>query len=214
MSKKIIFLFCSHKFIAKIFLNELNLNVPFYIRQSYTHRQNNRSIISPLWGLLVPSPKWTLAQHRWSSMVVWCQNQLAKCPNDTQCSQTVLSSRQTSKPIGKNAQLAPHAHKWSSMADRHQSEPTGKSAQIVVSVYQCSTSDTHQNQLVRMTKQHWHLQMLFNGRQTLEPIGKNAQTSLELIDGKGACVHNGELTWSWSSSAHPKCKVPCHPGKP
>ena len=49
------FLF-SHKFTTKIFLNGLNLNFPFYIRQQeyqlykwkYTHTPNDRSIINPL----------------------------------------------------------------------------------------------------------------------------------------------------------------------
>ena len=34
-------------------------------------------------------------------MVVGHQNQLAKCPNDAQCPQAVLNSRQVSEPLGK-----------------------------------------------------------------------------------------------------------------
>lgn len=62
----------------------------------------------------------TLPQNKWSSMVVKQQNQLAKCQNGTQCSQTVLNSRQMSEPIGKNDQIALHVHKWSSVVDRRQ----------------------------------------------------------------------------------------------
>ena len=39
---------------------------------------------------------------------------------------------------------------------------------------------------------------------------KNAQIAPALTNGNIACVHISRLTWSWSSSAHPKYKFPFH----
>ena len=57
--------------MAKIFLNELNLNFPFCIRQHnatdtngiHTHAPNNRSVTNPLRGRLVQIPRQTPPQH-------------------------------------------------------------------------------------------------------------------------------------------------------
>ena len=49
--------------------------------------------------------------YKWSSTAVRCQHQLARMPKSTSCSQMVLNSRLTSEPIGKNAQIAISAHK-------------------------------------------------------------------------------------------------------
>ena len=110
--------FYSHSFIVWIFINELNLIFSFYIGNkniNHTNRihsdaLNNRSVVNPLLWWLVRSPKQALLQHKWSSMVVRHQNQLAKCPNDTQCSQTVFKGRWMSEQIGKNAQIAVSVH--------------------------------------------------------------------------------------------------------
>ena len=59
------FFFVSHNSMAKIFLNELNLNFPFCIRQQnttdtngiHTHAPNNRLVTNPLQGRLVQIPK-------------------------------------------------------------------------------------------------------------------------------------------------------------
>ena len=53
-----------------------------------------------------------LSAHRQSSTVDRCQNQLARCPNSTWCSHTVLNVTHISEPNGKNAQIALHTHKW------------------------------------------------------------------------------------------------------
>ena len=98
----------------------------------------------------------TFGGHKLSSTAVRYQNQLARMPKSTSCSQTVLNGRQTSEPIGKNAQIAVRVHKRS------------------------STSDTCQNQLARMPKQYLVSQIVLNIRHTSEPIGKNAQTALLL----------------------------------
>ena len=125
----------------------------------------------------------TFGGHKLSSTAVRYQNQLARMPKSTSCSQTVLNGRQTSEPISKNAQIAVRVHKRS------------------------STSDTCQNQLARMPKQHYCSQ----SSQQSESIGQNAQ--IALTNGKVARVHTGGLTWSWSSSSHPKCKFPFHQEK-
>ena len=61
---KLPFFFFSHNITAKIFLNKLNLNFPFYKKQQeyhtseiHTHTPNDRSIINPLQGWLVRNPK-------------------------------------------------------------------------------------------------------------------------------------------------------------
>ena len=59
------FFFVSHNSMAEIFLNELNPNFPFCIRQQnttdtngiHTHAPNNRSVTNPLRGRLVQIPK-------------------------------------------------------------------------------------------------------------------------------------------------------------
>ena len=47
-----------------------------------------------------------LLQCKWSLMVDKHQNQLAKCPNDPQCSKMVLSIRRTSEPSENKAHIA------------------------------------------------------------------------------------------------------------
>ena len=62
----------------------------------------------------------TLSAHKRSSTLDTCQNQLAKCPNSTLCSQMVLNGRQTSEPISKmpkqhfmlKREVCPGAHRW------------------------------------------------------------------------------------------------------
>ena len=98
----------------------------------------------------------TFGGHKLSSTAVRYQNQLARMPKSTSCSQTVLNGRQTSEPISKNAQIAVRVHKRS------------------------STSDTCQNQLTRMPKQYLVSQTVLNIRHTSELTGKNAQTALLL----------------------------------
>lgn len=108
--------FFGHNFTAKIFLNELNLNLPFYItQQEYqspkwnTHSHAKRQIshnLSPRVTRRIankPVPETALNDR--------CQNQLAKRPNDTQHSPTARNGRQVSEPMGKNAQIAVSAHK-------------------------------------------------------------------------------------------------------
>ena len=108
--------FFGHNFTANIFLNELNLNFPFYIRQqeyqspkwntrSHAKRQISHEL-SPRATCRVPNkpvPKTALNGR--------CQNQLAKRPNDTQRSPTARNSRQGSEPVGESAQIAVSAHK-------------------------------------------------------------------------------------------------------
>ena len=128
----------------------------------------------------------TFGGHKLSSTAVRYQNQLARMPKSTSCSQTVLNGRQTSEPIGKNAQIAVRVHKRS------------------------STSDTCQNQLARMPKQYLVSQIVLNIRHTSEPTGKNAHIALTLTYGKVAVCTPvcSRLTHSWSLSAPPRCKFP------
>ena len=110
-------------------------------------------------------------------MVLGHQNQMAKCPDDTQCSQMVLNSRQILEPIVKNSQIAFHVHKLSSVADRPQNQlaksaqiaphvppnsqhqrhtgTTAKNAQIALVLKNSSQQHRHQDQLARMPKQHY-----------------------------------------------------------
>ena len=91
------------------FSNELNLNFPFYKRQqryqshewnihSHTGRQNCHKSAKRMSNKESPA---TTSQHKGSAASGAHHNQQAACPSDTQCSQTVLSGRHTSQPIGK-----------------------------------------------------------------------------------------------------------------
>ena len=87
----------------------------------------------------------------------------------------VFSGSQMSEPVSKNVQVAIHAHKQSSLADRHQNQlakmpNSSQCSQMILSIRhtqpgagvpsstscskQFSISDTHQNQLAGMPKQH------------------------------------------------------------
>ena len=85
----------------------MNLNFPFYKRQQeyQSHKWNTHSH--------------TRRQncHKSCERITNMESQTNTSPT-----QTVLKGRKTSEPIGKNAQIALHTHKWSSMADRHQNQ--------------------------------------------------------------------------------------------
>ena len=91
------------------FSNELNLNFPFYKRQqryqshkwnihSHIGRQNCHESAKRMSNKESPT---TTSPHTGSIASDAHQNQQAARPSDTQCSQTVLSGRHTSQPIGK-----------------------------------------------------------------------------------------------------------------
>ena len=166
--------FSSHNFPAKIFLNELNLNFPFYLRQQEYQSYKWNTCSHTKWQIchklslrvtgLEPETNTSLTQTVLKA--IRSQNQLGKCPNDTWCSQMVFSGSQMSEPVSKNVQVAIHAHKQSSLADRHQNQlakmpNSSQCSQMILSIRhtqpgagvpsstscskQFSISDTHQN---------------------------------------------------------------------
>ena len=151
----------------------------------------------------------TLGGHKQSSAAVRYQNQLARKSKSTSCSQIVLNGRQTSEPIGKNAQIAVRVHKRSSTSDTCQNQLARMPKQHLMS-QQFSTSDTHQNQLSRMSKQHYCSQIVLTA---VRINWQKCPKALALTNGKVACVHTCGLTRSWRLAAHPKCKFPFHQEK-
>ena len=114
LKKKILLLFLSHRFIAKIFLMNWTWISNFtedYKDIGHTNgTQSSHTIIrtttNPLMYWLIGSPIKTLVQHRWSSTADKLHNQLAECPNSTLCSKQNFSQVH----IGGHTQL------WSSSA--------------------------------------------------------------------------------------------------
>ena len=95
----------------------------------------------------------------------------------------VVSGSQMSEPVSKNAQVAIHANKWSSLADRHQNQLAkmpncSQCSEMILNIRhthnqlagvpsstacskQFSTSDTRQNQLAGIPRQRLFL-LLFS----------------------------------------------------
>ena len=115
-------------------------------------------------------------------MVVRHQNQLAKCPNDIQCSQMVLNSRQILEPVVKKSKIAFHAHKQSSVADRPQNQ-LAKCSKSTSCPPKFSTSDTHWNHCQECPNST-SAQKQFSTTQTSGPTGKKAQIALALMNGE------------------------------
>ena len=114
-------------------------------------------------------------------MVVRHQNQLAKCPNDTQCSQMVLNSGQILEPIVKNSQIAFHAHSPQWQTDLRTNWQ--KCSNSTSCPLKFSTSDTHWNHCQECPNST-SAQKQFSTTQTSGPTGKKAQTALALTNGK------------------------------
>ena len=115
-------------------------------------------------------------------MVVRHQNQLAKCPNDTQCSQMVLNSRQILEPIVKNSQIAFHAHSSQWQTDLRTNWQ--KCSNSTSCPPKFSTSDTHWNHCQECPNST-SAQKRFSTTQASGPTGKKAQIALALTSGKG-----------------------------
>ena len=127
--------------MAKIFPNELNLNGPNKSTSHTNGIHTHTATINALWGWPVQNPKHTLPQHKRSSTVVRCRNQLArvpkqhfvlqngpqrqtdirtnwqKCPNSSQCSQTVLNGGQNQLARIPNSTSA---NRWEGCLCAHQ----------------------------------------------------------------------------------------------
>lgn len=90
----------------------MNLNFSFYKGNKNTNHINRIHIHTPedRTVTILQEDDWyeaqTLLWHKWSLMVDKHQNQLAKYPNDPQCSQVILSIRHTSEPTNSNAHIA------------------------------------------------------------------------------------------------------------
>ena len=181
----------SHSSTDKIFLKEWNPNFPFYVRQqeyqpykwntcSHTKWQIYHKLSLRVTGL---EPETNTSMTQTVLKVIRSQNQLGRCPNDTRCSQMVVSGSQMSEPVSKNAQVAIHANKWSSLADRHQNQLAkmpncSQCSEMILNIRhthnqlagvpsstacskQFSTSDTRQNQLAGIPRQRLFL-LLFS----------------------------------------------------